>query len=156
MYLYTLHISTYYTHCTEVKHWILLWTCGYTLEMNFYGNFLLIVPLFVYMDDIYSQVHHVQVQKGALRADRATKTIFCFDWCPHCVTVGKWWSHSAGSRGTHPLLVCTNITKMRTLPFSLYKMCNYTSVFLRYIRKTSRIDFSNFQLSHTLMSRIVA
>ena len=35
-------------------------------------------------------------------------------------------------------------------------MCNYTSAFLRSIRKTSRIDFSNFQLSHTLMCRIVA
>ena len=35
-------------------------------------------------------------------------------------------------------------------------MCNYTSAFLRSIGKTSGIDFSNFQLSHTLMSRIVA
>ena len=35
-------------------------------------------------------------------------------------------------------------------------MCNYTSDFLRSIRKTSRTDFGNFQLSHTLMSRIVA
>ena len=37
-----------------------------------------------------------------------------------------------------------------------YKMCNYTSAFLRSIRKTSRTDFSNLQLSHTLMSRMVA
>ena len=36
------------------------------------------------------------------------------------------------------------------------KMCNYTSAFLRSIRKTSRTDFSNFQLSHILMSSIVA
>ena len=35
-------------------------------------------------------------------------------------------------------------------------MCNYTSAFLRSIRKTSRTDFSNFKQSHTLMSRIVA
>ena len=35
-------------------------------------------------------------------------------------------------------------------------MCNYTGAFLRSIRKTSRIDFSNFQLSQTLMSRVVA
>ena len=35
-------------------------------------------------------------------------------------------------------------------------MCNYTSAFLRSIRKTSGTDFSNFQLSHTLMSGIMA
>ena len=38
----------------------------------------------------------------------------------------------------------------------VFKMCNYTSAFLRSIRKTSRTDFSNFQLSHILMSSIVA
>ena len=32
----------------------------------------------------------------------------------------------------------------------------YTSAFLRSVRKTSRIDYSNFSLCHTLMSKIVA
>ena len=38
-------------------------------------------------------------------------------------------------------------------------MCSYisyTSAFLRSVRKTSRIDYSNFSLPHTLMSKIVA
>ena len=39
---------------------------------------------------------------------------------------------------------------------SSFKMWNYISAFLRSIRKTSRTDFGNFQLSHTLMSKIVA
>ena len=32
---------------------------------------------------------------------------------------------------------------------------SYTSAFLRSVRKTSRIDYSNFSLCHTLMSKIV-
>ena len=35
-------------------------------------------------------------------------------------------------------------------------MCSYTSAFLRSVRKTLRIDYINFSLSHTLMSKIVA
>ena len=35
-------------------------------------------------------------------------------------------------------------------------MCSYTSALLRSVRKTSRIDYSNSSLSHTLMSKIVA
>ena len=35
-------------------------------------------------------------------------------------------------------------------------MCEHTSVFLRSTRETSRTDFSYFQLSHILMSSIVA
>ena len=68
------------------------------------------------------------------------------------MTTKTRWSQSAGSWLIHPLLVCTQIIKMRK--FS--RMITYTMSDLCQIQEESSMEYNRFTLGYVLMSKIIS